>query len=132
MRVDRTPVIVFGNFNAPQQAIHRSCDELYTKIEREYRGAPELLMFIIKGKGSVIYEIVKQYCDTIRGVQSQGVDSVNVQRKCGDRAFHANLLLKMNSKLGGTTVTLQNPITDSRAPTVLSLWVGLIVDVYWG
>jgi Piwi domain len=130
MKIDRNPVVLYGNFNAPQQAVHRSCDELYTKIEREKGGPPELLMFMIKGKGAIFYEMIKHYCDTIRGVQSQAVESFNAQKKGGDRAFHANLLLKINTKLGGTTVALQTPFTDSKAPTVSSLSSLLMEDVY--
>ena len=118
MSIDRTPVVTYGNFNAPLNAVHRSCEELYTRVAKERGGPPELLMFFIKGKSQIMYENIKSYCDTVRGVQSQAVDSFNVQKKGGDRAFHANLLLKVNSKLGGTTVTLTNPVTTSSVPTV--------------
>lgn len=118
MSIDRAPVVTYGNFNAPLNAVHRSCEELYTRVAREKGGPPELLMFFIKGKSQIMYENIKSYCDTVRGVQSQAVDSFNVQKKGGDRAFHANLLLKVNSKLGGTTVTLTNPVTTSSVPTV--------------
>jgi len=120
MRIDRNPVVVYGNVNSPQQAIHRSCDELYDKISREKGGAPQLLMFIIRGKSSIMYEIVKQYADTVKGVQSQVIDGFNAQRKGGDRSYHANLLLKVNTKLGGTTVTLQTAVTGKNVPTVLA------------
>jgi hypothetical protein len=118
MNVDRNPVVTYGMFNAPLQQVHRSCEELYNRVQKEKGGAPEMLMFFIKGKSPIMYEHIKQYCDTIRGVQSQVVDSFNAQKKGGDRAFHANLLLKINSKLGGTTVTLQTPICTSAFPTV--------------
>jgi len=118
MSIDRAPVVTYGNFNAPLNAVHRSCEELYTRVAKEKGGPPELLMFFIKGKSQIMYENIKSYCDTVRGVQSQAVDSFNVQKKGGDRAFHANLLLKVNSKLGGTTVTLTNPVTTSSVPTV--------------
>jgi hypothetical protein len=118
MNIDRYPVITFGNFNAPQNAVHRACEELFTKVEREKGGPPEMLMFFVKGKSPIMYEHIKQWCDTIKGVQSQAVDGGNVISKGHDRAFHANLLLKMNTKLGGTTVTLQTPLTTEKVPTV--------------
>lgn len=118
MNIDRNPSITYGNFNAPQQSVHRSCEDLYNRVQKEKGGPPEMLMFFIKGKSSIMYEHIKQYCDTIKGVQSQVVDSFNAQKKGGDRAFHANLLLKMNSKLGGTTVTLQTPLSGPAIPTV--------------
>ena len=134
MKIDYQPVVTYGNFNAPQQSIHRDCDELYNRIAREKKGPPEMLFFVIKGKSAIIYEHVKQYCDTVRGIQSQAVDGFNVIRKGGDRAYHANLLLKVNTKLGGTTVTLENNFTDVKNPTVLPppfVLSGLIsVDVY--
>lgn len=130
MRIDRNPVIDYGNFNASQQSIHRDCEGLYNRIQREKSGAPELLMFIIKGKNTVIYEHVKQFCDTLKGVQSQAVDGFNVQKKGGDRAYHANLLLKVNTKLGGTTVSLKKNFTDKSRPTVCHPLTSLTEDVY--
>jgi len=120
MQIDRNPVVLYGNFNAPLNVVHRSCEDLYTRVQRDKGGPPDLLMFVIRGKTQVIYEQIKQWCDTIRGVQSQAVDGSNVQRKGGDRAFHANLLLKINAKLGGTTVALHGGFTDARTPTVIT------------
>ena len=119
MLIDRSPIVTYGNFNAPLQAVNRSCDELYARVTKEKGGSPELLMFFIKGKSPIMYENIKSFCDTVRGVPSQAVDSFNAMKKGGDRAFHANLLLKVNSKLGGTTVTLSNPLTNASVPTVI-------------
>ena len=119
MKIDYNPVVMYGNFNAPQQSIYRDCDELFNRITREKKGPPEMLFFVIKGKSAIIYEHVKQYCDTVKGVQSQAVDGFNVMKKGGDRSYHANLLLKVNSKLGGTTVVLETNFTDAQNPTVL-------------
>ena len=121
MTIDRNPVVDYGNFNAPSASIHRDCENLYTRVQREKGGPPDLLMFIIKGKNAIIYEQVKQFCDNVRGVQSQAVDGFNVQKKGGDRAYHANLLLKVNTKLGGKTVVLQKNFTDAASPTVIPL-----------
>jgi Piwi domain len=120
MTIDRKPVVDYGNFNAPQQAVHAACETLYKRVEREKGGPPEMLMFIIKGKSAIMYEHVKQFCDNVRGVQSQVMDSFNVQRKGSDRSYHANLLLKVNTKLGGTTVALQASLTGQDHPTVYS------------
>jgi len=82
-------------------------------------------MFFINGKSMINYEQIKFWADTVKGVVSQAVDRNNVLgRKGDDPAFHANLLLKINTKLGGTTVTLQNPITTSATPTVITLFGG--------
>jgi hypothetical protein len=121
MRIDRNPVIDYGNFNAPLAEVHRSCENLYARVVREKHGPPEMLMFVIKGRSPVMYENIKQFCDTIKGVPSQALDGFNVSRKGGDKAYHANLLLKINTKLGGTTVTLNRHFTDSRTPTVCPL-----------
>ena len=118
MQIDRRPVVEFGNFNAPTESIHRECGELYARVQREKGGVPEMLMFVVKGKSSVIYEIVKAFADTICGVPSQVVNGQNVFTKGGDRSYHANLLLKVNTKLGGTTVTLKEPVVPAQWPTV--------------
>ena len=118
MTIDRNPVVIYGNPNAPASALQRSAEELYNKVKTQKGGTPELLMFILRGKSAFTYEAVKQYADTVVGVPSQAVDGLNVQRKGGDRSFHANLLLKVNTKLGGTTVTLQNAISTRQRPTV--------------
>src|SRR5579859_4140941 len=141
MTISPNPIVAYGNFNAPLPAVHRACEELYNRVARERGGTPELLMFFIKGKSPIMYEHIKNYCDTIRGVQSQAVDSFNAIKKGGDRAFHANLLLKVNSKLGGTTVTLSNPITNSQTPTVCiplswfvyssSLYMFVLLYIVW-
>ena len=77
MRINGNPVVAYGNVNVPQQAIHRSCDELYDKTNRDKGGAPQLLMLINRGKSPIMYEIVKQYVDTVKGVQSQVIDAFN-------------------------------------------------------
>jgi len=118
MVVDRQPVITYGNPNANTTGLQRLAEELYQKVKQQKGGQPELLMFILKGRASGIYEAVKQYADTVVGVPSQAVDGMNVQRKGGDRSFHANLLLKVNAKLGGTTVCLDAPISTDQKPTV--------------
>jgi Piwi domain len=119
MRVDSQPVIQFGNFNAPTEAMHRDCENLYTRVTRDKRGAPELLMFIIKGKSAIAYETIKGFADVTRGVPSQCIAGPNVEKKGRDLAYHANLLLKVNTKLGGTTVSLTQPIPQPNFPTVL-------------
>jgi Piwi domain len=119
MQIDRNPIVGYGNFNAPQDSIHRECENLYNRVAKEKRGNPEMLMFVIKGKNSIIYEHIKQFCDNVKGVQSQVLDGFKVIQKGSDRAYHANLLLKVNAKLGGTTVALQKHFTDARTPTVL-------------
>ena len=122
MKIDRKPVVSFGNFNASPQQIHAACEDLYTKVQGQKGGPPEMLMFVIKGKSTVMYEYIKQFCDNVKGVQSQALDSFNVQRKGGDRAYHANLLLKINTKLGGTTVVLTEAFTNRGHPTVCFLF----------
>ena len=120
MQIDRRPVVEFGNFNAPTESIHRQCAELYARVQREKGGLPEMLMFVVKGKSTIMYETVKAFADTVRGVPSQVVNGQNVFMKGGDRSYHANLLLKVNTKLGGTTVTLKDPVTAAQWPTVTS------------
>jgi hypothetical protein len=67
----------------------------------------------------MVYETAKQYCDSVKGVQSQALDSFNVVKKGRDRSYHANLLLKVNSKLGGITVSLARNFSGAEVPTVI-------------
>lgn len=119
MRIDRNPIVTYGNFNAPQQSIHRDCEDLYNRVSRQKNAPPEMLFFILRGKNAIIYETIKQYCDTVKGIQSQAADGSNIIKKGADRAYNANLLLKVNAKLGGTTVALNTNFTDANNPTVL-------------
>jgi Piwi domain len=73
------------------------------------QGPIELLMVITPGKNKSWegYTAIKRYCDCVAGIASQCVLAENVERKNGDRGFAANLLMKINSKLGGVNVSIK-------------------------
>ena len=64
-----------------------------------------------------MYEQLKLWRHTLRMVPNQMLDAPKFTTKGGDRTFDANLLLNVNTKLGGTTVTLRNAITSAKTPT---------------
>jgi hypothetical protein len=73
------------------------------------RGGPvDLLMVVTPGKSSVVYAPIKRYCDSVAGLASQCITKSNVTNKGASRAFAINMLMKINSKLGGVNVSLRD------------------------
>lgn len=65
-----------------------------------------LLIVIVPSKTSFLYTPFKRFCD-VSGVPSQCLIRPNVQRKGEDKGFATNVLMKINSKLGGVNVSLR-------------------------
>jgi hypothetical protein len=87
-------------------------DEIFKRLHKEYvpgytrKGKLDLLLVVTPAKPSQQYTPVKRYCDCV-GIASQCVAKFNVKRKSGDKGFACNMLMKINSKLGGVNVTLR-------------------------
>lgn len=104
----REPQIRFGNGRAPT-------DEIITKLTSDVmpqltrQGPIELLLVLTPGKNKTWegYNVIKRYCDCVAGIASQFVLASNVENKNADRQFAANLLMKINSKLGGVNVSIK-------------------------
>src|SRR5438876_352330 len=85
-------------------------DEVTRRLQTEImpafnrRGNIELLVIVTPARTSVVYAPIKRYCDTVAGIASQCVVKFNVRRKSQDRGFAFNMLMKINSKLGGINV----------------------------
>jgi hypothetical protein len=98
---------------------------IYERLEKNIipdlknRGGPvDLLMVVTPGKSSVVYAPIKRYCDSVAGLASQCITSSNVQNRGGNRAFAINMLMKINSKLGGVNVSLRNLPLSLKSGTV--------------
>lgn len=86
------------------------------------RAPIDLLMVITPStaasKTSSVYAPIKRYCDCVAGIASQCVTLSNVESKHSNRAFAANLLMKINSKLGGINVSLREMPLALKTGTV--------------
>ncbi|KAF1808916.1 Piwi-domain-containing protein [Eremomyces bilateralis CBS 781.70] len=60
---------------------------------------PKLIFFIVQDRTADLYKIIKRNCDCRFGLASQVLQSAGVM-KCQDQ-YISNVLLKVNSKLGG-------------------------------
>lgn len=91
-----------------------SHDEIVKRLHGEHmplfnrRAKIDLLVVVTPAKSSPQYAPIKRYCDTVAGIASQCVVKSNVRRKYQDRSFAFNLLMKINSKLGGVNVSLRD------------------------
>lgn len=81
--------------------------------------APQFIAVILPSTSAQFYGDLKRYCDTKLGVITQCVQSSNVARI--SRPFCCNLLMKINSKLGGVNVSLgkQLPFAESNECTIV-------------
>ena len=101
-------------------------DEVARRLQTEImpafnrRGHIDLLVTVTPSRASIVYAPIKRYCDTVAGIASQCVVKFNVRRKSQDRGFAFNMLMKINSKLGGINVTLREMPPIVRSGTVWS------------
>jgi eukaryotic translation initiation factor 2C len=107
--------------------INWSPDELTRRLQQEImpsfnQHSPiELLLFVTPSRTSIVYSPIKRYCDTVAGIASQCLVKFNVKRKSQDRGFAFNMLMKINSKLGGVNVTLREMPQVVKTGTVYIL-----------
>lgn len=104
-------------------------EEITRRLRQEFmpafgrQGKIELLIIVTPTKSSQAYVPVKRYCDTVAGIASQCVTKTNIRHKTRDKGFVFNMLMKINSKLGGVNVTLREMPLFLRSGTVYScLW----------
>lgn len=62
---------------------------------------PQILLFILPGKITEVYNRIKKSCDCRFGVVSQCVQAAHVKKN--QAQYHSNVAMKVNAKLGGTT-----------------------------
>lgn len=117
--VNRDPMKQFADMNwTGDEIIRRLQQDIMPAFQR--RGKIELLMVVSPAKTSQMYVPVKRYCDTVAGIASQCINKFNVRRKAQDRGFAFNMLMKINSKLGGINVSLREMPAALKNGTVIS------------
>src|SRR5271169_2299410 len=106
--------------------INWQADEITRRLQQEIMpafnrgGKIELLLVITPSKSSLVYAPIKRFCDSVAGIASQCIVKFNIKRKSQDRGFAFNMLMKINSKLGGINVTLREMPQFVKSGTVYS------------
>ncbi|KAJ8566440.1 hypothetical protein ON010_g6682 [Phytophthora cinnamomi] len=90
----------------------------HQELERRNAGPPQFLLVILPAKNSPVYGDVKRMSDTVLGLPSQCIASVNLPR--ANPQFCANVCLKINMKLKGKNAVLREELPlISSAPTII-------------
>lgn len=133
MRITATrPLVVYENPNT-SETINARLDSHFrqfkayppVKVHKPEENNIELLLVVTPSATSEIYAPVKRYCDSIAGVASQCIARANLDKPHDKlRQLALNLLMKINSKLGGVNVSLRElpPSLRSGTVRVLSLF----------
>ncbi|KUL90632.1 hypothetical protein ZTR_00121 [Talaromyces verruculosus] len=79
------------------EAVHR----LYKSTGDNFNQRPQLLLFIVPNKDTLIYHRIKKSMDCRWGVASQILQRAHVERK--QPQYMSNVAMKVNAKLGGAT-----------------------------
>ena len=77
---------------------------------KQGKGAPQILIFILKERNSVTYERLKKNCECRFSQFSQMLASVHVLQ--ASPQYCSNVCMKLNAKLGGTSCR----VADVRPP----------------
>ncbi|CAG8942223.1 unnamed protein product [Penicillium salamii] len=86
---------------ALNEDIGSSVKKLYDEIAERFKGEPQLLIFIVPDKDSWVYLRIKRSADCRYGTPSQVLQSAHCM--ANKPQYHANVLMKVNAKLGGVT-----------------------------
>ncbi|KAF3906153.1 hypothetical protein ABW20_dc0100583 [Dactylellina cionopaga] len=88
----------------PGKDMHTSCHEIYVAAGNASRAKPQIVFFILTAKSAHPYNDLKAACETQVGVVSQCLQSKHVEQ--AKAQYCSNVCMKVNAKLGGTTVFL--------------------------
>ncbi|KAL1922369.1 uncharacterized protein VTP21DRAFT_9908 [Calcarisporiella thermophila] len=112
----RSPYIEFAN---PQGDVERSMRQAFSRADREARKPPQLMLVVLPDSSMPLYAEVKRIGDTILGVPTQCM----VFNKCRSAKpqYLANVILKVNAKLGGvnSTLSLDQLPFFAKCPTII-------------
>ncbi|KAF3907146.1 hypothetical protein ABW21_db0205470 [Orbilia brochopaga] len=97
----KEPPIIYMD---PAKEMQASCNEIYMAAGNAAKARPQILFFILTAKSAHPYNDIKAACETQVGVVSQCVQSKHVEQAKGQ--YCSNVCMKVNAKLGGTTVYL--------------------------
>jgi len=86
--------------------------------DRNNRTAPSLIVVVLPEIGNQIYTAVKHFGDVEMGVATQCLKGSKCFR--ANLQYWANVMLKVNAKLGGVNAILDNsPLSDPNHPTIV-------------
>ncbi|KAF3934323.1 hypothetical protein ABW19_dt0208966 [Dactylella cylindrospora] len=88
----------------PGKAISDSVREVFIASGNMVKHRPQVLFFVLTAKSAQPYNDIKAACDTLLGVTSQCLQSKHVEQ--AKAQYCSNVCMKVNAKLGGTTVYL--------------------------
>jgi len=105
------------NLNNVLETFRKACDFLRANLKESK--SPPMILVITPGKNSFIYNGLKHEGDVQQKISTQIVQQKTV-RDCKQSTIH-NLLLKINSKLGGVNQALHSDNTPSilRTPVMI-------------
>ncbi|KAL8992515.1 MAG: hypothetical protein Q9169_007046 [Polycauliona sp. 2 TL-2023] len=110
-----------GDIETENPLIHQAQDNLvteigafYQKVKTQYDKRPQMLVFILPNKDAQTYLQIKKSCDCELGVFSQCVQAHKAKKAKDDYMYMANMLMKFNAKLGGTTNIINTDIPKQR------------------
>ncbi|KAF3179555.1 hypothetical protein TWF751_000385 [Orbilia oligospora] len=88
----------------PNKDMAASCQELFVTAGNVTRAKPQIVFFILTAKSAHPYNDIKAACETHVGIVSQCLQSKHVEQ--AKAQYCSNVCMKVNAKLGGTTVYL--------------------------
>lgn len=110
----RNPPIVDGDEKSPERSIKQAIEA----ANRSFRAPPQILIVILPSTSAAFYGDIKLLCDTKYSIPSQCLQSKHLMNV--KKPFCANLLMKINVKLGGTNWHLGKQMSFfTEKPTIV-------------
>lgn len=78
------------------------------------RGMPEIILFVLPGRDSFMYERLKKGMECRFGMVSQMMNTAHVKK--ASPQYCSNVCMKLNAKLGGTTCKVFTGVGPKVAP----------------
>ena len=94
----------------PQGDLKEIISNVYAKTGSNFDLKPDILFFLVHdGASSLIYRVVKSFCEVDMGVASQVMIKEKATSDRGQAQYFANIGLKVNLKLGGWNTLVDMP-----------------------
>lgn len=90
---------------------------IYEDVGGHYKQSPDLIIYVIGNKDTVLYERIKKSMDIRFGTLSQVLLAHHVKK--ANTQYCSNVAMKVNAKLGGHTSTLKNAFESFKFPTMI-------------
>ncbi|KAJ9053872.1 hypothetical protein DSO57_1020180 [Entomophthora muscae] len=100
--------------------VSRFLFDIYVATGNDAQMRPQLLLCILPDKGAALYGTIKTVCEVEIGIPTQCIQADKVMRP--NKQYCANVCLKMNAKLGGVNVSMQEcDLVELKEPPTLLL-----------